>query len=102
MREYFLTLEPLAKTTVAFDLYVLRSVLPLLFADGVTSSDLSLLCPSVRVPAGAKIPSAYSPEDIQAILEAVDRENPQGNAITQSCCLPPARTACRRHPRTAL
>lgn len=78
MREYFLTLEPLAKTTVAFALYVLRSVLPLLFADGATSSDLSLLCPSVRVPAGAKIPSAYSPEDIQAILEAVDRENPQG------------------------
>lgn len=78
MREYFLTFEPLAKTTVAFDLYVLRSVLPLLFSDGVTSSDLSLFCPSVRVPAGAKIPSAYSPEDIQAILDAVDRENPQG------------------------
>lgn len=78
MREYFLTLEPLAKTTVAFDLYVMRSVLPLLYADGLTSSDLSLLCPSVRVPAGAKIPSAYSPEEIQAILKAVDRENPQG------------------------
>ncbi|AHM57260.1 putative integrase/recombinase y4gC [Peptoclostridium acidaminophilum DSM 3953] len=78
MREYFLTLETLAKSTVSFDLYVLRSVLPLLFADGVTSSNLSLLCPSMRIPAGAKIPSAYSPEDIQAILDAVDRENPQG------------------------
>lgn len=78
MREYFLTLKLLAKTTVAFDLYVLRSVLPLLFADGITSSDLSLLCPSVHVPARAKIPSAFPPEDIQAILEAVDRESPQG------------------------
>ncbi len=78
MREYFLTLESWAKTTVAFDLYVLRSVLPLLFAVGVTSSDLSLLCPSVRVPAGAKIPSAYLAEDVQAVLDAVDRENPQG------------------------
>lgn len=78
MHEYFLTLEPLAKTTVAFDLYVLRAVLPLLFSDGVTTSDLSLLCPSVRVPAGAKIPSAYSAEEVQAVLDAIDRENPQG------------------------
>ena len=78
MREYFLTLQPLAKTTIAFDLYVLRSVLSILFSDGVTLSDLSLLCPSVHVPAGAKIPSAYSPEEIQAILNAVDRENPLG------------------------
>lgn len=78
MREYFLTLEPLAKTTVAFNLYVLRSVLSLLFAIDVTSLDLSLLCPSVRIPPGAKIPSAYPPEDVQAILDAVDKENPQG------------------------
>ena len=78
VREYLLSLSGMATSTVGQGLYVLRNVMRTAYMDGHISSDLSLVCDRTRSFAGSKIPSAYSPEDVQLLLEAVDRENPTG------------------------
>lgn len=42
------------------------------------SGNLALSVPKVRCDKKSKVPSAYSQEDIQRILESVDRGNPKG------------------------
>jgi integrase len=78
MREYFLSLSYLSASTVGVAHYVLRNILCAAYEDGHISTDLSLICEKPRTFAGSKIPSAYPPEDIQALLDSVDRENPTG------------------------
>ena len=78
MREYFLSLSGLAASTVGMAHYVLRNILRVAYEDGHISADLSLICEKPRMFAGSKIPSAYLPEDIQALLDSVDRDNPTG------------------------
>ena len=78
MREYFLSLSGLAASTVGMAHFVLRNILRAAYEDGHISTDLSLICEKPRVLAGSKIPSAYSTEDVQALLDSVDRDNPTG------------------------
>jgi site-specific recombinase XerD len=46
--------------------------------EGIVSENLSEHVPKVRVPRGARIPSAWSSDDVEAILAAVDRSSPKG------------------------
>jgi site-specific recombinase XerD len=78
MREYFLSLSGLAASTVGMAHYVLRNILCAAYEDGHISTDLSLICEKPRTLAGSKIPSAYPSEDVQALLDSVDRESPTG------------------------
>jgi site-specific recombinase XerD len=78
MRDYFLSLSGLAASTVGMAHYVLRNILRAAYEDGYISTDLSLICEKPRALAGSKIPSAYSPGDVQALLDSVDRDNPTG------------------------
>ena len=78
MREYFLSLSGLAASTVGMAHYVLRNILRAVYENGHISTDLSLICEKPRALAGSKIPSAYSTDDVQALLDSVDRDNPTG------------------------
>jgi integrase/recombinase XerD len=57
---------------------MLRVLFRYLFNQKVTAKNLVLAVPSVRCSKKSKIPSAYSKEEIQRLLECVDRGNPKG------------------------
>jgi integrase len=46
--------------------------------EAIVSDDLSPHVPKVRVPRDARIPTVWSPDDVEAILKAVDRSSPKG------------------------
>lgn len=57
---------------------LLRALFRYLHAEQLTLKNLALAVPKVRYDKQAKVPSAYSTEEIQRLLEAVDRGNPKG------------------------
>jgi len=57
---------------------LLRALFRYLHAEQLTLKNLALAVPKVRYDGQAKVPSAYSTEEIQRLLEAVDRGNPKG------------------------
>jgi site-specific recombinase XerD len=75
--------------TLAVIVSDLRSFMRFLCMEGVVAEDLSEHVPKVRVPRGAGIPSAWSSEELKAILAAVDRSSPKGKrdyAILMLAC----------------
>jgi site-specific recombinase XerD len=78
IREYLLTLVHHAKSTNAYCHFILRNVLNLAYEAGDISEDLSWVCGNLRTPQGRNIPSAYTPEEVEALLNAVDRASPIG------------------------
>jgi site-specific recombinase XerD len=75
---YVLTLSHYVKHTVAYAMYVLRSLFAFAHENGHIGEDLSPVCPRVRYNTKTSIPSAYSREEVPALLSAVDRGNPVG------------------------
>jgi len=59
-------------------LYILRNYLSFIYEKGLTSCDLSLLLPKIRVMRNASIPYAWKKQDIVKLLGAIDREDPKG------------------------
>lgn len=59
-------------------LCVLRSFLGYLYEKGYTPTNLKEILPHLRVPRSGGIPHAWKKEELTAILEAVDREDPAG------------------------
>jgi integrase len=57
---------------------VLRSTLRHLYAEGIIASELSAAVPKVRYSKKAKIPSAYSKDEIERMIRSIDRGNPRG------------------------
>jgi integrase/recombinase XerD len=57
---------------------VLRSVLGYLHRQGMVSRDLSPLVPRIRYTKRARIPSAYSREEVEQMVAAIDQGNPRG------------------------
>jgi integrase/recombinase XerD len=57
---------------------VLRSVLVYLHGEGMVPRDLSPLVPRIRSTKKARIPSAYSREEVEQMVAAIDRGNPRG------------------------
>lgn len=64
--------------TVAVIVSDLRSFMRYLCMVGVLPHDLSPSVPKVRIPRDARIPSVWSRNDVEAILQAVDRHSPKG------------------------
>ena len=68
-------LQPKTLTVIVSDL---RSVLRFLYMENLVSVDLSPHVPTIRVPRDARLPSVWRPEDVAALLAAVDRASPKG------------------------
>jgi site-specific recombinase XerD len=64
--------------TVAVIVSDLRSFMRYLCMEGFLHRDLSSSVPKVRIPRDARIPSVWSRNDVEAILQAVDRHSPKG------------------------
>ncbi len=46
------------------------------YENGSIATDFSGVCANIHVPYDAKIPSAYTPEEVESVLSCVDRNNP--------------------------
>jgi integrase/recombinase XerD len=57
---------------------VLRRALRYLYAQGIITTDLSTVVPKLRYCKKAKIPSAYSKDEIERMVNSIDRGNPRG------------------------
>jgi integrase len=57
---------------------VLRRALRYLYAQGIITTDLSTVVPKLRYCKKAKIPSAYSKDEIERMVNRIDRGNPRG------------------------
>ena len=75
---FFLTLTCFVKNTISNIIRTIRRLLSYAFENGYHAEDLSDICPVVRFLQKTKIPSAYTHEEVEAILNAVDRGNPAG------------------------
>lgn len=60
------------------NLAVLRIFLKWLHEEGLTEEDLSSRVPKARRPRQPKLPSAYSPEEVEKMLCAIDRSSAKG------------------------
>lgn len=76
IKEYFGTLTGYTKRWISTCHQDLRKLLSAAYGAGVITDNFSTVCANIRVPYDAKIPSAYTPEEIEAILASVDRSNP--------------------------
>ena len=78
VQNYILTLSHYVKHTVAYTMYALRCLFAFAHENGHIDEDLSPACPKVRYGIKTAIPSAFSREEVPALLAAVDRGNPLG------------------------
>lgn len=78
IQAFVLTLAPYSKQSVAYAMTILRGLLIFAHENGYHQSDLSSACPKIRYNSKSTIPSAFSDDEIQRLLSAVDRGNPIG------------------------
>jgi integrase len=57
---------------------VLRRALRYLYDQGITATDLSTVVPKIRYCKKAKIPCAYSKDEIERMVSSIDRGSPRG------------------------
>jgi site-specific recombinase XerD len=57
---------------------VLRNYLGFLFSKAYLLKDITPVLPKVKISRGGLIPSSWKKEDIQKLLSAIDRNNPEG------------------------
>src|SRR5665648_757922 len=65
-------------STVASTACCLRGYLSYLWSNGLTKVDLSYSVPKIHCRKDSEIPSAYSKDEVNHLLECVDRTNPKG------------------------
>jgi len=75
---YLKTLENYAVKYIAIFLYVFRNYFSFLFDRGYIADDLASKLPKVRTHRNASIPYVWPKENIQKLLNAIDREDPKG------------------------
>jgi site-specific recombinase XerD len=78
LSDYTRTIAGYHKKSISAILTTLRSFLKFLYLKGYHEKDLSDDVPKLKQPYYPKIPSAWKPEDVKRVLEAVDRGNPNG------------------------
>jgi site-specific recombinase XerD len=64
--------------TIYHTVCVLRSTLRYLHSTGIIATDLSAILPKIRYNKKAKIPSAYTKDEIEKMINSIDRGNPRG------------------------
>ena len=64
--------------TIHHTVCVLRNVLGYLHGEGMLSQDFRPVVPTIRYSKKARIPSAYSLEEVQELVAAIDTGNPRG------------------------
>ena len=64
--------------TIYHTICVLRRALRYLYGQGIITTDLSTVVPKLRYCKKAKIPSAYSKDEIERMVNSIDRGNPRG------------------------
>lgn len=67
------TIHTIHKTTCS-----LRVLLRFLYEEKTLEKDFSCVVPQIKIDKTSRIPSAYSKEEVQKLLESVDRGNPKG------------------------
>jgi len=76
IREYFQTLTGYSKQWVSACHCDLKNILHATYEYGYIAEDFSGVCANIHAPYDAKVPSTYTPEEIEAVLASVDRSNP--------------------------
>jgi integrase len=64
--------------TIYHTVCVLRSTLRYLHSVDILANDLSAILPKIRYSKKAKIPSAYTKEEVERMIDCIDRGNPKG------------------------
>jgi site-specific recombinase XerD len=64
--------------TIYHTVCVLRSTLRYLYSESIIDKDLSAIVPKIRYSKKAKIPSAYTKDEIEKMISSIDRGNPKG------------------------
>ena len=72
------TLAGTSNATVYCTLGSLRSLFRYLHDQKILEKDLSYVIPQIKIDKTSKIPSAYRKEEVQKLLDSVDRGNPKG------------------------
>ena len=72
------TLSGYAKKTLAICMYGLRVFLGFLYAEGIVDNDLRASVPSLTYVNRRNVPTTWSKEETERIINAVDRANPCG------------------------
>ena len=72
------TLAGTSNATVSCTLCSLRVLLRYLYNEEVLKKDISHIVPRIKIDKTARVPSAYSKEEVQKLLDIVDRGNPKG------------------------
>ena len=72
------TLAGTTKATVYCTTCSLRVLLRYLYDEKILEKDFSYVVPHIKIDKTAKIPSAYSKEEVQKLLDSVDRGNAKG------------------------
>jgi site-specific recombinase XerD len=78
LSDYIRTVAGYHKKSISAILTTLRSFLKFLYLRGYHEKDLSADAPTLKQPHCPKIPSTFTPEDVQLLLASVDRGNPNG------------------------
>jgi len=72
------TLAGKSNATVYCTLGSLRALLRYLHEEKILKKDFSSVVPKIKIDKTSRIPSAYSKEEVQKLLNSIDRGNPKG------------------------
>lgn len=75
---YITTYKGYAKSTISYACYITKTFFEYLFNNDLISVNLSSSIPIVRVNQRSNLPSVFTNEEIERLLNSVDRGNPQG------------------------
>jgi len=64
--------------TIYHTVCTLRSVLRYMHSEGITTTDLSAVVPKIQYNKKAKMPSVYTKDEIEQMINSIDRGNPKG------------------------
>lgn len=72
------TLAGTSNATVYCTLCSLRTLLRYLHEENILKKDFSSVVPKIKIDKTSRIPSAYRKEEVQKLLNSIDRGNPKG------------------------
>jgi site-specific recombinase XerD len=78
LSDFLLAHQRRSPHTIAVIASVTRQFLRYLYRQGLVEEDLATTIPSIRLARHAKIPTVWSPEEVERLLSQVDRGSPQG------------------------